>query len=94
MYTSGLSLQYIFDYSTWVACVTNSTMVAIYIAFLILSFKATKRLESMEGSQELIGHIQNILKKTFRAQSQISTLMSNVDSSLRHSSHITNKMKQ
>ena len=90
LYTFGLSLQYIFDYSTWISCVTNFTMVVIYTAFLIFSYNATKKLESMEGSYELIGHAEHILKKKFRTQSKTSTVTLKRDSK----TQITNKMQR
>ena len=63
MYTFGLSLQYIFDYNIWIACLSNWTMGSVYIVFLILSLNVSKSMKSFEGSTELIRHIENLLKK-------------------------------
>ena len=73
---------------------TNFTMVIIYAAFFILSYNATKKLESMENSNEIIGQVEHILKTKFRTQSKTSTITSNSDSSQTKLSSVKNEMQQ
>ena len=94
LYTFGLSLQYIFEYSTWISCVTNFTIVIIYAAFFIFSYNATKKLESIENSNEIIGQAEQILKTKFRTQSKTSTITSNSDSCQTKLSFVKNEMQQ